>query len=92
MFRLLHEPVTSLVIAAAFALALLLRRGGATRALTITATLPVAAWLAFAIYEWRMLQWEKTVVAPIRLDVLLFIVPLVLVSLIGIAALIPRRR
>lgn len=31
---------------------------------------PAFIWLAYAPYEWFMLQWSKGVIAPIRIDLL----------------------
>src|SRR3989304_8310599 len=41
-------------------------------------------WLVFAIYEYRMYLWSKTVVAPIRVDLLLITPILYLFTLAGI--------
>lgn len=50
--------------------------------------IPAAALSLLAAYEFGMDQWEKTVTAPIRLDLFLEI-PLIVVSLIwGVLALI----
>ena len=92
VFRLLHEPAVAVAIAAVFAIALMLRRGAATRALRVTVLCTIAIWIAFAIYEWRMNEWERTVVAPIRVDLLIALPLLAIASLIGIAALVPRKR
>jgi EamA domain-containing membrane protein RarD len=92
MFRLLHEPAVAIAIAAVFAILLTLRRGAATRALRVTVICTIAIWIAFATYEWRMNEWERTVVAPIRIDLLVALPLLAIVSLIGIAALLPRKQ
>jgi len=92
MFRLLHQPAVALAIAAVFAILLMLRRGTATRALRVTVLFTIGVWIAFAIYEWRMNVWEHTVVAPIRIDLLIALPVLAVVSLIGIAALLPRKQ
>jgi hypothetical protein len=50
-------------------------------------------WLAYAAYEVRMRQWERTVTAPIRIDLLL-IWPILAAATLGsvIAALRGRVR
>ncbi len=44
-------------------------------------------WLVFAIYEYRMYLWSKTVVAPIRVDLLLITPILYLFTLAGILSI-----
>ncbi len=44
-------------------------------------------WLVFAIYEYRMYHWSKTVVAPIRVDLLLITPILYLFTIAGILAI-----
>ena len=54
--------------------------------------LPALLWLAYAPYEWLMLQWSKEVVAPIRID-LLVIGPLLYAStFVGVRAWVRARR
>ena len=48
--------------------------------------LAAAAWLLYAVYEWRMDQWGRTVTAPIRMDMLLVAPVLEFVSLVGLIA------
>lgn len=43
-------------------------------------------WMLYWLYESRMYEWSKTVVAPIRVDLLLIGPFLYLVTLLGIAA------
>ena len=45
-----------------------------------------SAWLLYAVYEWRMDQWERTVTAPIRVDMLLVAPILEFFSLVGLVA------
>ncbi len=45
------------------------------------------AWLVFAIYEYRMYYWSKTVVAPIRVDLLLITPILYLFTIAGFLAI-----
>lgn len=63
------------------------RRGGMTklrRAATIVATL---TWTVYGIYETRMYFWMKTVIAPIRVDLLLIVPVLYLVTIVAAIAL-----
>ena len=43
-------------------------------------------WALYTVYEWRMSVWEKTVTAPIRVDLLLIAPALYLVTAIGLMA------
>ena len=64
------------------------RRGGMTklsRAATIFATL---TWVVYGIYETRMYFWMKTVIAPIRVDLLLTVPALYLITVIATIALL----
>lgn len=42
------------------------------------------AWGCFTAYSFRMREWEKTVVAPIRIDLLLLAPVLYIVTLAGV--------
>jgi len=44
------------------------------------------AWLIYGIYETRMYFWMKTVIAPIRIDLLLITPVLYLLTIAGIVA------
>jgi hypothetical protein len=46
------------------------------------------SWLLYAVYEWRMFLWSKTVSGPIRVDLLLIAPLLYLVTIAGIGATI----
>lgn len=46
----------------------------------------VAAWMAYGIYETIMYFWMQTVIAPIRVDLLLIAPVLYLVTLVGLVA------
>lgn len=52
----------------------------------IALLVPVVTWAAYGVYEIRMFYWAKTVIAPIRIDLLLLVPVLYLVLLIGIIA------
>ncbi len=55
--------------------------------------IPIVLLLLLAIYETLMLRWEKTVHAPIRLDLMVEIPLMFLLLAWGIAALIfPLRK
>lgn len=81
------HPWTALAVAAFFALLWALRARKRSRALAVTAALPTLAWLAYAVYEWRMSIWSATVVAPIRVDLLIVIPALLGVTLLGTVAM-----
>ena len=62
-------PPLALIPAALFAaVAIRRRRHGERIALTGAAA---AAWAVYTLYELQLGAWEKTVIAPIRLDLLL---------------------
>lgn len=92
MREIVLTPIGALAIAALFTIALLVRRGAATPALRVTVLVTIAVWIAFAIYQWAMRIWEESVIAPIRVDLLLALPVLAVVSFIGIAALVPSKR
>ncbi len=48
-------------------------------------------WLIYGIYETKMYFWMKTVIAPIRVDLLLIIPILYLLTIVGIIALIKKQ-
>ena len=48
-------------------------------------------WLIYGIYETRMYFWIKTVIAPIRVDLLLLTPTLYLLSIVGTIALIKKQ-
>ena len=47
---------------------------------------PVIAWGLYAFYEWSMKLWSQTVIAPIRIDLLLIIPILAILSIGGCIA------
>ena len=82
----IHDrPVLAFLPAAAFALLAWGMRGGA-RFPFIALAATAALWALFGVYETAMHEWEKTVTAPIRVDLLLLAPVLWLVTVIGIAA------
>jgi len=52
----------------------------------------VAAWLAFGIYESYMYFWSRSVIAPIRVDLLLLAPLLYILTFLGLIQAISRRR
>ena len=62
-----------------------LRSKSATVARRIALTAAIL-WLLYAIYEWRMLLWSRTVSAPIRVDLLLIAPVLCLTTVAGLVA------
>jgi len=56
--------------------------------LAIVAALPALAWTAYAVYEWGMNVWSGSVIAPIRVDLLVMIPLLIGISLLGVAAMV----
>jgi hypothetical protein len=84
---LVDHPWTALAIAVFFALLWTLRARKQSRSLAVTAALPTLAWLAYAAYEWRMSIWSATVVAPIRVDLLIAIPVLLGITLLGAVAM-----
>lgn len=48
-------------------------------------------WAAYAAYEWRMHAWSETVIAPIRVDLLLVVPILYGVTIAGLWACVWRR-
>ena len=80
-------PGLALLPGLALALGLRVRWGslGAwPRRLAVGATL---FWLAYGVYETYMYFWMKTVVAPIRVDLLLLTPFLYLAAVVGVLAL-----
>jgi hypothetical protein len=62
-----------------------LRSGSAKVARRIALTAAIL-WLLYAIYEWRMFLWSRTVSAPIRVDLLLIAPVLYLTTVAGLVA------
>ena len=84
----IEYPWAALVPALVFQVLWLARfhRGGTT-ALKAASVIPVVAWVLYALYEWRMKLWSETVIAPIRIDLLIVIPALAVLSGIGVMAL-----
>ncbi len=82
-------PGGALLPAVVFTLLYLKRRDDLTKLSRAVTIFAVLTWIVYGIYETRMYFWMKTVIAPIRVDLLL-IVPIV--YLITIIATIPLCR
>jgi hypothetical protein len=83
-------PGLALLPGLALAAALRLRWAGLgawPRRLAVGATL---FWLAYGVYETYMYFWMKSVIAPIRVDLLLLTPFLYLAAVVGVMALIRR--
>jgi len=73
----LFFPVLTLIPAAAFLLAFIRQK----RVILLAVS---AAWLAYGSWEWYMHEWSKTVVAPIRIDLLLIVPVIYVLTAFGI--------
>ncbi len=78
-----EEPWRALLVAAALFLHYVFLRLMARQRTAISAdvlnVLAVSLWVVFWPYETQMLKWEKTVIAPIRVD--LFLVGILLYAM-----------
>ncbi len=84
----IHDrPVLAFLPAIVFAVLALWARDRARRP-SIALALVSAVWMVSGIYEMAMREWEKTVVAPIRVDLLLLAPVLWVVTMIGVYAAI----
>ncbi len=82
----IHDrPVLAFLPAAVFAL-LAWRMRGRGRLPSLALAAASVLWMAFGVYETWMHEWEKTVTAPIRVDLLLLAPVLWIVTMIGIVA------
>ena len=89
---ILAFPPLAFIQAAAFGVCYYRRRTSGRRGGKLALLLPAAAWAAYGVYEIRMYYWSKTVVAPIRIDLLLIVPVLYLVLVVGICACYRLRR
>ena len=81
------RPVLAFLPAAAFAL-LAWRMRGRGRFPFAAPAAASALWTLFGVYETAMHEWEKTVTAPIRVDLILLAPVLWIVTTVGIAAMV----
>jgi hypothetical protein len=85
---LVDYPWVALIVAAGFLLLWLIRfRRPAPRRVKVIGALPIGAWVGYSLYEFRMNAWADTVVAPIRVDLLIIFPLLFLVSILGLVRL-----
>ncbi|HEU4455964.1 MAG TPA: hypothetical protein VFR81_23060 [Longimicrobium sp.] len=78
------RPVLAFLPAIVFALLALAMRGRARPPFLALAAASVV-WTLFGVYETAMHEWEKTVTAPIRVDLLLLAPILWLVTIVALA-------
>lgn len=83
VFRLRHDTLSTVsdereqlrrswdANAAAWRDAVRERRIASRRGLRWTIIITAIAWIAYAMYAWRMKMWASTQIAPIRVDVFL---------------------
>lgn len=80
----IHDrPVLAFVPALAFLLLALAMRGRARRPFLALAAASIV-WTLFGVYETAMHEWEKTVTAPIRVDLILLTPVLWLVTIVAV--------
>ena len=87
---LIALPGVGLLPGIAFALAYVKTRRSLSTIRRATIILITLLWLIYGMYETGMYFWMKTVIAPIRIDLLLIAPFLSLVSLVGIMVLLTR--
>ena len=75
-------PPLAFIVAGVF-LALFLKIRKRQKSLNYLLLITVLCWLIYGLWEIRMHYWSKTVIAPIRVDLLLIIPLLYLVSIAG---------
>jgi hypothetical protein len=90
--RLAAFPGAALLPALVFAIFYFTRRDKITRLSRATVIFAALTWIVYGIYETRMYFWMKTVIAPIRVDLLLVVPLLYLVSIIAAIALCKNAR
>ncbi len=83
-------PGTALIPGITFIVLLFVRRRKVAKISRLIVVGTSIAWLIYGIYESRMYFWMKTVVAPIRVDLLLIIPVLYLLTIVGTIALIKK--
>lgn len=88
---LISLPGTALIPGITFIVLYFVRRrkiAGKSRLIVVGTSI---VWLIYGIYETKMYFWMKTVVAPIRVDLLLIVPVLYLLAIIGTFALIKKQ-
>ncbi len=84
-------PGTALIPGITFIVLYFVRRRKITKISRLIVVGTSIVWLIYGIYETKMYFWMKTVIAPIRVDLLLIIPILYLLTIVGIIALIKKQ-
>ena len=84
-------PPLAFIVAGAFGWALW-RRRGEPLARRFGITIAIAVWILFGIYESYMYYWSRSVIAPIRVDLLLLMPILYALTIFGLVQALMRRR
>lgn len=82
-------PPLSFVVAGVFGWALW-RRRGEPLARRFGIAIAIAAWFLFGIYESYMHYWSRSVIAPIRVDLLLLVPILYALTIFGLVQALMR--
>jgi hypothetical protein len=82
----IERPYLAVLPVLIFAFCYLGLRSGSARVSRRIALTAAILWLLYAIYEWRMFLWSRTVSAPIRVDLLLIAPMLYLITIAGLVA------
>ena len=83
---LIERPYLAILPGLIFGFCYLGLRSGSAKIARRTALTAAILWLLYAIYEWRMFLWSRTVSAPIRVDLLLIAPALYLTTVAGLVA------
>jgi len=67
------------------------KRNGISKVSRILTICVALVWTIYGLYETGMYFWMKTVIAPIRVDLLLIVPILYLVTIVGTIALIKSK-
>jgi hypothetical protein len=82
----IERPYLAILPVLIFGFCYLGLRSGSAKIARRTALTAAILWLLYAIYEWRMFLWSRTVSAPIRVDLLLIAPVLYLTTVAGVVA------
>jgi hypothetical protein len=84
-------PPLAFVVAGGFGWAWRRRRREALAG-RVGIAIAIAVWILFGVYESYMYYWSRTVIAPIRVDLLLLTPILYAVTVLGLVQAFMRRR
>jgi len=84
-------PGTAMIPAAIFVGLYFKKRNGISKVSRILTICVALVWTIYGLYETGMYFWMKTVIAPIRVDLLLIVPILYLVTIVGTIALIKSK-